>query len=78
MVLQMGLFCAVLGFVLRYLWDYGFSAEGMTQDILITRALEALKKGMLIGGLYVSFPVWLVLEKFHRPKRELKVSATLE
>ena len=78
MVLQIGLLCAVSGFVLRYLWDYGFSAEGMTQDILITRSLEALKKGMLIGGLYISFPVWLVLEKFHRPKRERKVSATLD
>ena len=78
MALQMTLICAVSGFVLRYLWDYGFSAEGMTQDILITRALEALKKGMLIGGLYISLPVWLVLEKFHPPKREQKVSATFD
>lgn len=63
-VLQLGLLGAVNGFVLRYLWDYGLSTEGMTADILVERGLYALKKGMLIGGLYIGFPVWLALEKF--------------
>lgn len=68
MVLKMGLLCAVCGFVVRYLWDYGISTEGMTQEVLIMRGVEALWKGMLYGGLYMSFPAWLALEKFRRPK----------
>ncbi|HEU4509600.1 MAG TPA: hypothetical protein VFR78_15250 [Pyrinomonadaceae bacterium] len=63
LVLQLGLLSAASGFVLRYLWDYGLSTEGMTADILFDRGLYALKKGMLIGGLYIGIPVWLALEK---------------
>ena len=72
MMLKMGLLCAVCGFVLRYLWDYGFSTEGMTQEVLTMRGVEALQKGMLFGGLYISFPMWLALERFRRPEQKTK------
>lgn len=68
LMLTMGLVSALLGFVLRYLWDYGLSTEGITQEVLTMRGVEALWKGMLIGGLYISFPVWLALERFRRAK----------
>lgn len=69
MALRLSLFCAVCGFVLGYLWDYGLSAQGITQDILFQRGLDAMKKGLLFGGLYFSFPMWLAREKFDRPKK---------
>ena len=68
MMLTMGLLCAVCGFVVRYLWDYGFSTEGMTQEVLTMGSVGALWKGMLIGGVYISFPMWLALERFRRPR----------
>ena len=67
MVLCFGLLASACGFVGTYLWDYGFSAEGIS-DGLVWRALDALSKGMIIGGLVFSFPMWLVLEKFRRPE----------
>ena len=68
MVVKFGLVCTATGFVGRYLWDYGFSTEGMTVDILLSRGVVALRKGFLYGGLYFAFPTWLVLTKFPRPK----------
>ena len=70
MVLRLGLFLTVWGFVFRYLWDYGFSTEGMTQEVLTMRGIEALQKGFLYGGLYISFPMWMASENFPRPKKK--------
>ncbi len=63
LVFRLGLLSATVGFVLGYLWDYGFSLTGLTRELIAARAVDALKSGML-GGIYGGFPVWLVLEKF--------------
>lgn len=77
MVLKMGLLCTVSGFVLRYLWDYGFSTEVMRQEALAMRGVEALWKGMLFGGLYISFPMWLALERFRHRKMKTEAETSL-
>lgn len=69
MVLTFGLFSAACGFVLGHLLTYGFATEGLTKEVLVTRGLESLAKGMFIGGFCISFPMWLVLEKFRRPEK---------
>ena len=69
MVLGFGLLSAACGFVGGYLWDYGFSAQGISRGILVERGAHALAEGMLMGGFVFSFPVWLALERFPRPAK---------
>jgi hypothetical protein len=71
MTLKLGLVCGLSGFVASYLWAYGFSTEGMTQEVLTMRGVEALWKGFYYGGLYFSFPMWLAFETFRRPEQRL-------
>jgi hypothetical protein len=68
LVLLLAFFSAGWGYVLGYLWDYGLSPEGLTKQLLVMRGLNALKNGVIVGGLCIGFPVWLVLENFRRPE----------
>jgi hypothetical protein len=67
LVLVMGMYLALCGYVFRYFWDYGFSAPHLSPEQAIARAVDALKGG-LWTAVIIGFPMWLALEKFRKPK----------
>jgi hypothetical protein len=68
LILQLTLFSALFGFVLSYFWDYRLSFRPLTTEQFIARSVHALGGG-LWAAISGGFPMWLVLEKFKRPKR---------
>ena len=68
LVLLFSSLCTASGFVFGYFLDYGFSTEGLTTELLLIHGFNSLKSGLLVGGLYAGFPIWLALEHFPRRK----------
>jgi len=68
LVAGLGLFSSLCGFVVLYFWDYGFAFPPLTMGLLRAPIGDALANGMLYGGVFTAFPVWLASETFGKPK----------
>ena len=59
-IVAFGLFSALCGFVILFIWDYGFSLPVLTREQVYARAVYALRQGMLVG-LVIGVAEWLVM-----------------